>query len=232
MWKWFFVAAVSLALAACAKYPDSGGSAHTKRLIFSMKVDGKIRTGLEQGESGLPYVYLVALRLSTLADPTDLGPIPVVQPSGNGFVAGNATHFILFDPLASPNYQIWKFRDKNLNEYFQTGIPVQYDQFRLGDNHLRFEVDLSQLVPADEVDSIQSIQANFLTMNNRNTSGGGRVWDALGDRRIPSEINSYFSFRMNTSRTYDNATTQLEPQGDAVDPDLDITDWSIEVRLP
>ncbi len=198
-----------------------------------MQVDGAIRTGLEQGGNGLPYVYVIAIRVSTDPNPPDTGPIPVVVPSGNGIVAGNCTHFILWNPLASPQFQIYQFEDSSLNEWFQTGVPINYVNITPGDDVLTFEIDLSQLVPAVDVPTIQSIQVNFLTMNNTNTSGGGRLWDALGDGAIPGEINSYFTFQPNSAFTYTNANTgSIEPQGDVVDPDLDIVDWSIEVRLP
>jgi len=216
----------------CAKFPDSGTSDFTKRLLFTMTVDSQLRTGLEEGGTGFPYVYIFAIRLSTEVSPIDEGPIPVVIPSGNGFVAGNATHYILWNPLASPSYQIWEFEDETLNSSVQTGVPISFTPIEQGDKTLQFEIDLSQLVPVAEVDGVRSIQVNFLTMNNTNTSGGGRLWDALGNGDIPTEINSYFTFQPNFSQTYTNLNTgEIEPQGDVVDPDLDIVDWSVEVRL-
>ena len=216
----------------CAKFPKTISSDFTKRLVFTMTVDSQLRTGLEQGGSGLPYVYIVALRLSTDANPIDDGPVPVVVPSGNGFVAGNATHYVLWNPLASPSYQIWQFQDATLDEFFQTGVPISSLPINQGDRTLQFEIDLSQLVPAADVDTYKSVQVNFLTMNNTATSGGGRLWDALGDGRVSTEINRFFTFQLNSANTYSNATDgNIEPLGDVADPDLDIVDWSIEVRL-
>lgn len=198
-----------------------------------MRVDTRLRTGLEEGGNGLPYVYIVALRLSTDPSPTDTGPIPVVVPGGNGFVAGNATHYVLWNPLASPSFQIWKFNDATLDSATFTGVPINYTPIRVGDSTLQFEIDMSQLVPVADVPTIQSIQANFLSMNNTNTSGGGRLWDALGDGGDLSQINSYFTFQPVSAVTYtDLSTGSIEPQGDVADPELDIVDWSIEVRLP
>jgi hypothetical protein len=229
--KRLLVLVVLLVAAGCARFPSSGTSNFTKRFVFTMQVDGAIRTGTEQG--GFPYVYVIAIRVSTDPNPPDQGPIPVVVPGGNGIVAGNCTHFILWNPLASPQFQIYQFEDSTLNEWFQTGVPINYENITPGDDTLTFEIDLSQLVPAVDVPTIQSLQVNFLTMNNTNTSGGGRLWDALGNGAIPGEINSYFTFQPNSAFTYTNANTgNIEPQGDVVDPDLDIIDWSIEVRLP
>lgn len=228
----FAIAASFLLLASCAKFPGTGSSDFTKRLVFIMTVDEKIRTEPPPGESGLPYIYIFALRLSTDPNPIDDGPLPVVRPSGNGFVAGNCTHYILWNPLAFPEYQIFKFLDPELNQSVQTGIPINYLQIGEGGNTLQFEIDMSQLVPAGDVDTIKSIQVNFLTMNNTNTGGGPRLWDALGDSRFPGEINSYFTFQLDFSDLFTNQNTgNVEPQGDVVDPDLDIVDWSIEVRL-
>ena len=222
-----------LLLVGCAKFPTSGSSNFTKRLLFTLTVDSQLRTGLEEGGTGLPYVYIIAIRLSTEESPIDDGPIPVVVPGGNGFVAGNATHFILWDPLFSPAYTIWVFDDETLNIFHQIGVPIDFLPIDVGDRTLSFEIDMSQLIDAVDVDTIKSIQVNFLTMNNTNTTGGGRLWDALGDGNIPSEINSYFTFQPNFAQTYTNASTgNIEVRLDVDDPDLDIVDWSIEVRLP
>lgn len=199
------------------------------RLVFEARVDGAIRTG---ATGGLPYVYVVALNLSTDDVPTTTGPVPIVVPSGNGIVAGEATHYVLWNPLGSPQYQIYQFRDSTLQQSFVTGTPVVSRPVLEGDDVVRFEIDLTQLVLPTQVSSIRSVQVNFLTMNNTNTAGGGRVWDALGDGRNPTQVNSPFTFRLNTSQIYRNATSLVEePAGDAVDPDLDLVDWLVEVRL-
>lgn len=221
-----------LTLVGCAKFPASGSGALTKRLVFTMTVKGALRTGLEPGSSGLPYVYIVALNLSKDDVPTTQGPIPIVVPGGNGIVAGDATHFVLWNPLVSPQYQIYKFRNTSLVDYFQTGNPVASSPVTLGDKTLQFEIDLSQLVPAAEVDQYRSVQVNFLTMNNTNSAGGGRLWDALGDSRIPSQINAPVTIRLNTAQSYNNTLSGgLEVENDCPDPDLDLVDWSVEVRL-
>jgi hypothetical protein len=194
-------------------------------------MEGAVRTGLEPGGGGLPYVYIFALRLNEEPSPTTQGPLPVVTPSGNGFVAGNCTHFILWDPLGSPQYTIWRFTDTALTNSVLVGTPVTSTFVSPGDKSLHAEVDLTQLVPAAQADLIQSIQVNFLTMNNRLTSGGGRLWDALGDGRNIGDINRPFLFTTRSSLTYTNDNQgQPEPVGDSLDPDLDIRDWSIEVR--
>lgn len=230
--RWLLALVLSLALAGCAKYPSSS-TGRTTRLLFTMSVDGKFRNGLGPGESGLPYIYVVALKLNTDENPTTDGPFPVIQPGGNGIVAGGCTHYILWNPLASPQYQIWQFNDQTLNQAFLVGSPVNYQTLNTGDKTMSFEVDLAQLVPESQVSTIRSVQVNFLTMNNTNVSGGGRVWDALGDSTVTTQINSPFLVRLRSNQTFTNANQgSIEPRGDCIEPDLDVVDWSVEVRLP
>lgn len=221
----------ALSLTGCARFPETGAAGRTKRLILSMSMEGAVRTGLEAGGAGLPYVYIFAIKLNTDAAPTTPGPQPIVTPGGNGFVAGGATHYILWDPLRSPQYTIWQFRDASLSESFQVGIPLSYTTISPGAKTLSCEIDLSQLVPSGDVGLYQSAQINFLTMNNTLTSGGGRLWDALGDSRSALEVNRPQLVDLRRAVTYNNTNEGLiEPTGDTADPDLDLRDWSIEVR--
>ncbi len=219
----------------CAKYPAGGNSLITKRLILTIKLEGKVRYGQDLGQ--LPYIYVMALRLSTDQNPKDSGPEPVTNYGGNGFVAGNCTHFILFNPSAANPYEIWQFRDTSMNDRFLTGYAINYQDPRQGSQPavLQCEIDLSQLVPAGDVDSIQSIQANLFTMDRYALDSSGHSWDALGNSRISSQDNTYLTFDLRSSRVITNNQTGLEPPGNDVngsnDPDLNLVDWSIEVRL-
>jgi hypothetical protein len=225
-----FAAALGLALLpGCAKYPDVATPSTGARIQFRMRTDGPLRGA----ESGLPYVYIVAINLSTDVAPTGEGPIPVVAPGGNGFVAGEATHYVIWNPLTSPQFQIFRFRDQTLNEWTLIGTPVNFVNPDPGANILAFELDMSQLVPASDVSLYKSAQINFLTMNNTNTSGGGRLWDALGDGRVITQVNSPVTVRLDVDRIYNNSTEpNTEPTGDVSDPALDIADWTVEVQAP
>lgn len=222
-----------LALAGCAKFPSSGGNTGGKLLIFRMRVDGKIRTGEEPGSAGQPFVYMVALRPSLSSNPIEQGPIPVIAPPwGNGFVAGNCTHFIWWNPLQFPRYAIYAFQDPELNTYTQVGVPINYRDVTPGSKEIYFEINLSQLEPDPEVAvRLESIQVNFLTMDRIPQSGSVKFWDAIGDGRIPSQINDYLVIPLRTSAVYQNSDNDIEPRGDQADPDLDIVDWSVEVRI-
>lgn len=217
--------------AGCARDPGTGPRDRVPTLTLRFRMDGPVRTGAEPGSPGLPFVYIIALNVSRDLNPTSDGPLPVVVPGGNGFVAGEATHYILWNPLVSPQYQLYRFRDGTLNEWTLTGTPIDVIDVTQGSNTVGFTIRLSQLVPLAEMDDFNSVQINFLSMNGIQTSGGGRVWDALGDARIPSQVNTVLTVPLKLERTYSNAlATQNEPRGDTADPALDIVDWQVEVR--
>lgn len=179
------------------------------------------------------YVYIVALNPSTEDNPTTQGPIPVIAPPwGNGFVAGQARYFVGYNFLIPGQFNLYRFVDANLNEYEFAGIPVVFEEVTPGTNRLRFELTLGQLASsAAEAATYRSLQINFLTMDRVPQSGSAKSWDALGDGRLPSEINSPITVSLRFSRTYTNATFfNLEPRGDVADPDLDIVDFIVEVR--
>lgn len=213
-------------MSGCAKVPEGGSGAAGTRLAFTLRVAREIRPG---------YIYMVALRPSVDLNPIEQGPIPVIAPPwANGFVAGTVTHFVMWANTQSPRYLLYQFRPgTNLIEYFAIGAPVNYVDVNPGEKVLRFEVDLSQLAPdAATAATYQSIQVNFLTMDRiPQGSGGTKNWDALGNSALPGEVNSPITIPLRSSGTYDNARfNDLEVPGDVSDPDLDITDFSVEVR--
>ena len=228
---------LALALGGCAKFPEGGAAENDTRILFSMTVAGEVRSD---------YVYIVALRASEDANPQGRGPQPVVTyPSANGFVAGGATHFVRWDPLQSRAYVLYRFTDPSTGEgtdgnidgltaWREVGIPItQTDVAVPGGRTIAFELSTRQL--ADTVASagaLQALQVNFLTANRiAAQSGSGRVYDGLGDTRTVAGVNQTILVLLNTSNTYsDSRSNDLEPEGDTTDPDLDIVDWTIEVR--
>jgi hypothetical protein len=215
----------------CAKFPTNI-TADSTRLIVRMTVKGEIqRNG---------YIYIIPLRVSTDPNPTGDGPIPVVAfPNANGFVTGNVTHFVSWTP-DSREYTLWKFRDGNLIERDPIGIPINTVDVQTGSRNLGFELSLEQLVDTPGTSSqLQSLQVNFLTMSRSLDNGttAGRIIDALGDTRNILDLNSPIRILLATSRLYTNQDFNfVEPpsdtpaNSDCPDPDLDISDWSIEVR--
>ncbi|MBV6458817.1 MAG: hypothetical protein HONBIEJF_01955 [Fimbriimonadaceae bacterium] len=229
-----------LVLAGCAKFPGEPPLTSSKRITFYLNVAGRIRDGSHIDDGGLPYVYMVAIGVSTEANPTTNGPIPVIQqPWGNGFVAGNCTHFVWYNPLDVPRYGLYRFRDANLNEYQKIGTPVvtvepsENPNGDLRDRTIQFSIDLGQLA-TDQIteDQIQTLQVNFLTMDNIPQGNAGRkAWDALGDGRTASGINTWINVPVTTNGIYDYTRfPEIEPANDVASPDLDIIRWFIEVR--
>lgn len=211
-------------LPGCAKFPDSGTFAGVKRLTFSMTVAGQINPN---------YVYIFAIQPSTTGNPTTTGPIPVIsQPWGNGFVAGNCTYYVRYDPTTTPTYTVYQFRDGTLLQSFAIGAPVGYTDPGSGGQTLTFQLDLTEIAGSTSIaQSYQALQVNFLTMDHIPTgSDTSKVWDALGDETDPAQINSYVNIPLTTNGTYNNLYYHgLEPKGDCANPDLDITDFSVVV---
>jgi len=214
-----------LVIASCAMLPDNGSNPRTKRIVVTVTMQQAINPN---------FVYIFAFRPSTEVNPTTQGPVPVVSsPWGNGFVAGNCTYFVRWDPFQSPRYLVYRFNDANLTSWYQTGVPVNYIDVGTDSKSFVFELDLTQLAltPA-EADTFKSLQINLLTMDRvPQGSGGSKAWDALGDGRLPSSINDYITVDLRTTGIYNNNKYgQMEPVGDAPDPSLDIADFQVEVR--
>lgn len=224
---------IGLLVGGCAKFPDTPDAGEGARLIFHLKVDGKIRFGTENNVQGAPYIYMVALNPSELDNPTVQGPIPVIAPPwGNGFVSGNATHFIWWDPTQASPFTLYKFTNADLTQWSAVGVPINAVDASVGTSELTFEISLRQLIPdATSAAKIRSMQVNFLTMDRAPQSGSTKFWDAIGDGRFANSVNTWITVPLRSNATYDNTLAgDIEPRGDQPDPDLDLVDWSIEVR--
>ena len=226
---------LSLALASlgCAKFPQTAGAQNT-RIIVNMTVAGRIKNAQD---TPVNYMYIVAFRPSTDLNPTTPGPEPVVAPPwGNGFVAGNVTHFVQYDIRQSPHYLVYRFTAADLTAWGATGAPIIATDPASNGATLHFELDLSQITPSGvDPATLQSLQINFLTMDRapQGNDTSQKFWDALGNSADPNTVNDFIRIPLNISRTYRNSDFQdLEPSNDVPDPDLDIVDWSVEVRRP
>lgn len=231
--KGLAVLVAGFCMAGCAKFPDNTGPRST-RIICTLNVDGNIRTGTEVGGAGAPFVYIIAFRFSNQDTPTTSGPIPVIAPPwGNGFVAGNATHFVRWDPTAADEYLIYRFRDETtLTEWFPIGTPIVSEHVNTGAKRIRFEFDLQQLFPtALERDELRSVQVNFLTMDRVPQTGASKQWDALGDSSLITTLNDFVTIPLLQNGIFDNRRAgNLEPTNDQPNPDLDISDWTVEIQ--
>jgi hypothetical protein len=214
-------------VSGCAKSPDGGAGLGT-RLLIKMKLDGQPNPSL---------VYIIAFNPTTEANPSGKGPLPVVAPPwGNGFVAGRAKYYVRWDPAQRQPYVLYRFLDSNLNTWTDVGVPILYEVPTATTKELRFTLDLKQLAGSEaEAALLQTLQVNFLTMDRvpQGNDSGDKNFDALGNTRSAAEIDSYINIPLNVSRVYDNRFfNQLEPINDVAAPELDISNFSVEVRLP
>jgi len=225
-----------LAVSGCAKSPSTLPASSGTQLIITMTVAGHINPG---------YTYFVLFNPVAQANQTT-GPIPVVGiPWGNGFATGAFTAFLRYDP-SQPNsgygmYQV--VPGTNLLSFAPLAAPTQFTPVsnEPNQNQLQFQIPLSA-IPTGGV-TATNLQINFLAtdriVTNPNDPGTKHI-DALGDTRLSSQINSFITVPTATSGLFNNSTA-LEPSGDVMlvgsgvstsdeIQDLDITDWSVEVR--
>jgi hypothetical protein len=221
------VALVSLS-AGCAKFPGGPPGGGGKRIEFTILLDAPVNPN---------YVYIFAINDGDDLTGAQGGPLPIIRPPwGNGFCAPKATHFIRYDGFQpSGGYAVFKFIDLvNLLTFVNIGIPVSFTTPDSNSRVLEFAIDLSQLrpPPADPND-ILALQINLMTMDRVITNPndpGPKFWDALGDSRLPTSIDDYITIDTTVDRVYRNSDANIEPQGDVIDPALDIVDWTIRVR--
>ncbi|MEN6370392.1 MAG: hypothetical protein ABFD64_00105 [Armatimonadota bacterium] len=213
------IALLSSLIAGCAKSPEGVVSSGT-RLIITMTVAGEINPN---------YHYYVAFDTTGTSTP---GPLPVVAPPwGNGWGTGNITHYVVYDALQPQGgYGVYRIPSgTDLLGSVYVGPPVSVSIPPSGSNKLQFTVDLSQLasteIPADNIDVIN---INFITTDKIPLDPNTPVqkyYDGLGQTG-----NNFIQISVNTNQTYSNSTADIEDKGDVPLPDLDITDWSVEVQ--
>lgn len=248
-------------IAGCAKFPEGGTSANFTRVTFRMKVAGRINTTLDEDPSTY-YIYDVAIRATDDLNPEDkLAPqLVATTDNPNGRVAGSPTHFVEFDSL-NPNsadpFVLYRFSTQledpnpsdpsnpiNLASFARStrGRIVNFQRLEDDPSVLQFDLFINTLANDDDAAlQLNTLQVNFLTMSRLSTgSGGTRVIDAIGDTtgNSPPDFNRYIKIDLRQSGITNNTTgitAGIEPTGDTAPvniPDLDITDWSIEVVRP
>ncbi|MGO8670586.1 MAG: hypothetical protein ACLQVD_04360 [Capsulimonadaceae bacterium] len=188
------------------------------------------------------------------------GPVPVITtPWGNGFAAGDITAYVRVDPTqANGGYGMYSVVPGS-NDLNSTPLPppTSYVPVTFGSTQtISFQIPISALatstVPASQ---ISQIQINFLATNLLPTAGytGTKLYDALGDGRISSQIDSPITISATQSGLYDNSTAvPPEPTGDVMNTgpgvyqnvgdsnqqplngnpvgDIDIANWSVQVN--
>ena len=222
----------------CAKFPSTLNAGTGAQLVVTMTVAGQINPS---------FYYFVAFNTSNDATGAT-GPVPVVAaPWGNGFIAGSATHFVEYhSTLPADGYAVYSFvSGSSLQQYTAIGVPTQDTPITTGSNAIQFRIPLSQLiVGAMTAADIHNLQVNFLTMDSipvdPNNTSFHKIFDGLGDPSAGG-LNNYITISTDQATTYSNSIRNIEHSGDVQqttgsglynavsEPDLDITDWSVQI---
>lgn len=231
---------VMLLVTGCAKAPSGGVGPTSGTILVSFTVLGRIRPD---------YSYFVLFN-NTSTPNSSPGPIPVVSaPWGNGFAAGEFTHFVKIDAsLPNNGYGVFSVvPGTNLRSFNNLGSPTQSSPITSTSSTVSFELPLSELattaVPAA---SINALQINIITTDRIPVDPNDpnpKLFDALGDGRNRSTINAPITIFTQQAGIYQNSTSvSPEPAGDVAqvanngnfinvsEPDLDIIDWHVEIR--
>ncbi len=224
---------------SCAKSPP-GASTAGPQLIITMTVAGSIN----------PQFFYFVLFNNANDSTGSNGPVPVISiPWGNGFATGRTspgglTQYVRYDPSQPQGgFGVYAVNPASLlDQPGYLGVPVQES---VTNNTLQFQIPLSDLATAAvPTGSINYIQINFLATNSIPVDPnytGTKYFDALGDSSSVGSINDYITISTTKNGIYQNSDKNLEPGGDVAEagngvyrtvnePDLDITNWSVEVR--
>lgn len=223
----------------CANTPPGAGSTSGPQLIVTMTVAGTINP---------QYFYFVLFNNANDTTGSN-GPIPVIAaPWGNGFAAGRTanaglTQYVEYAASQPQGFGVYGIvPGSNLRSSTYLGIPVQSSATN---NTLQFQIPLAQLATAAvPLSKINSVQINFLATNTVPIDPnytGTKYFDALGNSTDIGSINSYITISTLQNGIYQNSDHNLEPSGDVAEagngvyrpvnePDLDIVNWSVEVR--
>lgn len=200
------------ALGGCAKSPRGGAAIVANRLIVQFTVDGAI--------NDLFYYYVAFDDDGNSAD----GPLPVISsPYGNGWGTGSFTRFVEYHQGQFRVFTHAEAADGTIDEEF-VDRPFEFD-FPQGGKELRFVLDYDKNFPADP----NTLDINIITTDEILLDPNlqiDKTYDGLG--RLG---NDYISIQTQTNGVFANSSAAIrEPEADVAFPDLDLTDWRIEIQ--
>jgi len=233
-----------LIIQGCARVPP-GATFIGPQLIVSMTV-------ASPGTINASYYYYVLFN-ATNNPVASQGPTPVTSsPWGNGFAAGQFTGYVLADGSQSfGGYGVYSYSlvpNTNPPKYqsIYLGSPINTTPITPSSTFIQFTIPLSQLATSSlPASSITAVQINFINTDRvplDPNDPNPKEYDALGDARIPSQVNDPITIPVQQAGTYTNASAlDKEPEGDVQqcasdgacttvsNPSLDIVDWSVQV---
>jgi hypothetical protein len=220
--SWRIVAGVLFAISAalitgCARTPAGASAQSNRQLIVQFSVRGII-------DPSKHYFFAI-----DATGDTSQGPVPVVAPPwGNGWGAERITQYVQIDNVQPGYYGVYQFNpNSNLLSSTYLGRPIAESAIQ-GGNSVAFSLPLDQITAPDGSAPTQ-INFNIITTDRIPVDPNDRaskLVDGLG-----STGNDYVTINLQSSRIYQNSDA-IEPEsiGDVSDPDLDISDWQVEVR--
>ena len=251
-----FLALLPLTL-SCARIPP-GSTGNTGRLL---KVTFSVRGQIQPTGAAVPYHYFVLINRVDTPSEAGPVPV-VTRPWGNGFAAASQVNsqgfvgFVLYDAFqGTGGYGVYSLQIPGSTTLLRpdtlgfasfsglrVGVPNNYVTPQAGENTLTFQIDLGQLPKSDAA----YLQVNILATNSlpQGADDAPKYWDALGDgaNGAPGTLNAWVTLPIAQNAIRTNAETLIEPSSPDVrdrdlttivpDPNLDITEWQIELRNP
>jgi hypothetical protein len=241
---------------SCARIPP--GSGQTGRLL---RVTFNVRGQISGGGVATNRYFVLINRVDSPAEagpipivtrPWGNGFAAPSQLGGQGFVG-----FVLYDAFQTTptGYAVYSLQVSGTQtllkpdslgfsafDGLRLGAPSNSIRPQPGENQLSFQIDLDELPLKDK----PLLQINILATNAipQGADDAPKYWDALGDgtNAEPGSLNAWITIPIAQSTIRTNAETRLEPEAaDVRDrdlpslvnaPDIDITDWRIELRNP
>ena len=250
----------ALVLGGCAKFPANGASNNFTHLIFRMRYGAAINphavyvvairliyADTEDQTLGPKPVFDVGSQNGFVTG----SPTNYVQYDENAAELYTVNQFATQAQAPNPNDPN---NPVNLASHVQTSVAYPttntLDPRPAGgvgsySDTLGFEIDTQQLtLDSTTAQQVVAIQFNILSMTYPVGFGstGDRVMDALGDQQA-STLNDYVRIPLATSRTYYNKDRGTDAENvvhnpdtfsinGKTDPEVDLVDWSVEVRRP
>lgn len=209
-----------LFLTSCARTPPGVTNTEVRELSFDIAFAGPINDN---------YYYYIPIDVNGGSD----GPTPVFPDAqgstGSEWVAGSATHFILYNQR---QYTIYKITQLHPFAYEPIGNPIRSTVPTQGSNRLSFTIDLSLLGATGE-----SIDMNVIALTQLIPTD--RLLDGLGVHG-----GDFVNIDITQDRTFRNSETAVpEMQDDILDQNsvlhpadsrssaIDIADWNVTVNI-
>lgn len=230
----------------CARFPSDGGQQSGRRLIITIKVAGRIDPAIGN------YFFLIN---GDPATQIGSGMEPVAAPPwGNGIAVRPYNYFVVWRADVQ-DYRLYRVDPANEQNFQEIGRPIASIPPNISQdaNTLQFELLLTQIplpIPPGQTDppTIESIKFNLIATDkwgNSLSNQDTKIWDALGDART-AQPNRPIVLDIRQDRIINNTDrnpdpTNPEPEDDVIRsgaavqenvaiPNLDISDWQVEVR--